>query len=123
LGVGMRDFWDPVHHRRYHVPLGTPTVPDDLTRVVGGVAGLDTSQIQVSAQTPARRGLMPADLAKAYQISPLHGRGLRGEGQSVAIISYDSILDSDVAEWDRRIGAIGPPIEHVRVGGAVRPGA
>jgi subtilase family serine protease len=122
LRLRMRDFLDPRHHRRYHVPVGTPVIPDDLAHIVAGVVGLDTSQIEVSAQVKGRKGLTPQDLAKAYEIGPLHDRGLHGEGQTVAIISYDSILDSDVAEWDRRVGASGPPVEHIRLRGGTEPG-
>lgn len=69
------------------------------------------------------RGLLPEEMRKAYGIDELHARGLQGQGQVVAIISFDTFLDSDLVAWDRATGTIGGPVERVQVGGPVTLGS
>ncbi|MBV8982283.1 MAG: S8/S53 family peptidase, partial [Acidimicrobiia bacterium] len=122
LHVRMQDFWSARDNRRYHAPQGTPEVPVDLRSAVDGIVGLDTSGLEHDAQVRAQRGLRPADLAQVYDIGPLHDGGIDGTGQTVAVISYDAINDSDVTAWDRLTGVSGPPVEHVDVQGGTSPG-
>jgi kumamolisin len=61
-------------------------------------------------------------MRRAYGIDELHARGLRGQGQVVAILSFDTFLDSDLAAWDRATGTQGRPVERLVVNGPVALG-
>lgn len=102
---------------RYHVPDREPLVPAELRDSVLGMAGLDTTPVvrpmyapPVFADVPLG-GLLPRDGALAYDYVPLHDAGITGEGQTVAIVSFDTFLDSDVAAFDAVAGITGPPVE------------
>ena len=69
------------------------------------------------------RGLLPEEIRRAYGIDELHAMGLRGQGQVVAIMSFDTFLDADLAAWDRETGTVGPPVERLLVAGPVPLGA
>ena len=64
------------------------------------------------------RGLL-RKIRRAYGIDELHAMGLRGQGQVVAIMSFDTFLDADLAAWDRETGTVGPPVERLLVAGPV----
>lgn len=52
-------------------------------------------------------GLLPRDVAAAYGLEPLWRLGVRGQGQTVAIVSLAAIRDDDVREFDRLAGITG----------------
>jgi kumamolisin len=81
---------------------------------LGQVAG----QAAQSRETGAR-GLLPEEIRRAYGIDRLHDMGLRGQGQVVAIMSFDTFLDSDLAAWDLETGTVGAPVERLLVAGPV----
>jgi kumamolisin len=60
--------------------------------------------------------LNPKALAKAYDITPLHDAGIDGTNQTVAVVSFGTFRDSDIAAFDKRFGITGPAIRRVRVG-------
>ena len=108
--------------RRHRSPAGRPRIPAAIRGAVTAATGLDTRPLYRARAVPAG-GLRPRDSARAYNFAPLHERGIRGQGQTIAIMSYDSFEDSDVAEFDRRAGIRGaPPVEHVPVAGRFAPG-
>jgi kumamolisin len=79
---------------------------------------------QGAAQDPmpresGQRGLLPEEMRRAYGIDELHARGLRGQGQVVAIMSFDTFLGADLEAWDRETGTVGPPVERSLIAGAV----
>ncbi|MEO7118784.1 MAG: S53 family peptidase, partial [Candidatus Limnocylindrales bacterium] len=101
---------------RYHTPEGTPRIAPEIADSVIGIAGLDTSPrirpmfVPPIADVPVG-GMRPADAALAYDIKPLHDAGINGEGQTIAIVSFDTFLDSDVAAFDAFVGITAPPVE------------
>jgi kumamolisin len=99
---------------RYHAPSTEPVIPRTLERAVLGVSGLSTRSTFRPADIPVG-GLTGPDVLKAYNGMPLRDLGYDGAGQTVAIISFDSFADSDVAVYDRAAGIDGPPVEHVPV--------
>jgi kumamolisin len=107
--------------RIYHRPLRTPTIPRDLRRSVVGVTGLSNKRLALPAGIPGG-GLTPKITAQAYNVAPLHSRGIQGQGQTVAIVSFDSFRDSDPRAFDRRFGISGPPVKHRPVGGGTQVG-
>ena len=86
------------------------------------LAGPGQAADTVIARETGARGLLPEEMRRAYGIDELHARGLRGQGQVVAILSFDTFLDSDLAAWDRATGTQGGPVERLVVNGPVALG-
>ncbi len=119
LGVSLRDHVDTTYGP-YHAPDRPPRIPVELRDIVEGVAGLDTTpRLRPLFRPPLADvpvgGLQPDDVALAYDIAPLHEAGIDGTGQTVAIVSFDTFLESDVAAYDEQVGISGPPVEKVFV--------
>jgi kumamolisin len=125
--VALHDFRD-ADGRRFRAPTRVPKLPAQLASSVAGLSGLSTQPL-VPADVPATRcgklpsgrtypcsGLSPTATARAYDISPLHTRGIRGQGQRVAIVSLGRFSERDVRLFDGRFRIHGPPVEHVPVG-------
>ena len=131
LGVTIRD------HRladgvTYHAPDAAPRIPAAVRDSVTAIAGLNDRPVyQPAFRPPAPAdvrsgGMLPADLRLAYDIQPLTDAGMDGTGQTVAIVSFDSFLDSDLAAWDQLTGTQGGgQVLHVPVptGATVTPGS
>jgi subtilase family serine protease len=101
---------------RYHGPATEPVIPRRLDRQVLAVSGLSTQRSLRPADVPAG-GLKGPDVLEAYDGMALRDLGYDGAGETVAIISFDSFEDSDVAVYDQAAGIDGPPVEHVPVQG------
>ena len=67
----------------------------------------ESSGRSAEVRESGERGLLPAEMRRAYGIDRLHDLGLRGQGQTVAIMSFDTFLDSDLEAWDRETGTVG----------------
>jgi kumamolisin len=92
---------------------------------VAAVVGLDTEPVVLPAANPGvllsgvpNGGLRPNDVARAYEIEQLHAAGLHGEGQTVAIVSFDTFYEDDIDAWDEEMGITGPAVESVPLPGA-----
>jgi subtilase family serine protease len=121
LGVRLGE-WRDARGRRWRAPLGRPRLPASLRPAVTAATGLDTRPLFRPRAVPVA-GLKPRDAAAAYNITPLHDRGLRGQGQTIAIVSFDSFRDEDVAEYDRLVGIRGaPPVERAPLEQPLPPG-
>ena len=115
---------------RYHEPAGAPTVPSALRDDVAVVVGLDTEPMQQPAWSGIHEsgvpdpGITPSVIASAYEISPLHDAGYLGDGMTIAIVSFDTFSESDVATYDRQMGISGAPqVQKVTLpGGPDTPG-
>ncbi len=117
FGVRLDD-WRTQSGRRFHRPAGSARVPPPLARLVEGIAGLDNRPQDRRPKDVPAAGLSPQLLARAFDIKPLWDQGMRGEGQTVAILSFSSFKPSDVALFDREVGRIGgPPVQRVPVSG------
>jgi subtilase family serine protease len=115
---------------RYHRPQGEPQLPADVSRHVVSVVGLDTEPASrpalagIYAAGVPHGGLRPEDVRRAYEIEELHAAGIHGEGQTVAIMSFDTFNPDDIAAWDHEMGITSTPVEAVRILGATStPGA
>ena len=126
--VSFRNYRDS-RGSTYHAPVRQPAVPSDLTRWVVDVAGLSTERRIVPLDVPTHRcgapvrllsapcsGLSPKDIARAYDVAPLHARGLNGQGETVAVVSFARFDDADVATFDQAFALRGPKVEHIKVG-------
>ena len=120
----------------YLAPTVPPHVPAAFAGVVDGVMGLDGGQrahpaygrriptgspLQPGAAAPTF-GLRPNDVAAAYDLGPLQQAGFDGSGQTVAIVSFDSVDDATIAAFDKSTGISGPKVIHVKVNGGTAPG-
>jgi subtilase family serine protease len=121
LGIRLGEYAD-ARGRRWRAPLSRPRLPRALAGAASAATGLDTRSRLRPIAAPAS-GLKPGDALAAYNVKPLRDRGLRGQGQTIAVLSFDSFRDEDVAAFDRAAGIRGAPdIEHISVDGGVRPG-
>lgn len=121
--VRLRDF-RAADGTRYHAPVGPPVVPPSLRDAVVTVDGLSSRAAVhpagLLAQIPAH-GLTPSEAATAYGVTPLTRDGVAGTGQTVAVVSFATFHDADIAAFDQQFGIQGPAVERVRVkGGTTR---
>ena len=128
LQVTLVDRFDRRSQQRYHRPRGNPRVPLALADVVESVAGLDTRPVLRPVLAVAPRGagsacsksdscLTPDKLNRSFDITALHDRGIRGEGEYVAVIMDGPVSDADLRQFQRTGGLDGvPPIERITVG-------
>jgi subtilase family serine protease len=87
--------------RRFHAPLGVPTLPRALRGSVSGVAGLSGRFSPHPDDVPGG-ALTPTTASVAYDISPLYERGIRGQGERIALISFARFSQSDLDDFARR---------------------
>lgn len=118
FGVSLEDFAGP-GGTRWHEPAGTPVVPGPLRGAVRGVTGLDTRPRPATSAAAPQEGLARESLAAAYNIGPLHERGIDGSGQTIAIMGYEAFAEEDVAAYDELTGTDAPPVERVEIDGGV----
>jgi subtilase family serine protease len=102
---------------RYYAAETKPVVPAALSPYVDGVSDLSNRPDIQPRDIPAG-GLKPIDVVKAYDIEPLWKKGIRGQAQTVAILSLGTFDQNDVAQFDREVAknpTPGPPVESVTV--------
>ena len=98
--VRMMD-WRSAGGRMFHAPLGAPTVPGDLGDAVSGVAGLDGTTL-VTDDSAAIQGLAPASARSVYEIDPLLGQGITGQGENIAVVEFARFDQSDLDGFDQQ---------------------
>jgi kumamolisin len=113
FGVGFGDYVD-AQGRRFRAPTGPPVVPAELRHAVAGVADLSTRPVAITSAVPAA-GFKPLDLAKAYGVAPLWRRGIRGRGQTIAVVSFAALRPADIAAFDRATGLRAGRIERIKL--------
>ena len=124
FGVRLGRFLDPATGATFHEPLNAETIPPAIGDAVVGLSGLSNRPLRSSvhqlvgrsvAAVPAG-GLRPSDLARAYDIEPLYSAGLPGDGQTIALVSFDTFRPSDIETYVGEFGIDGPAVERVAVG-------
>jgi kumamolisin len=115
FGVHFRDLADE-RGRRFHLPVGSVHIPARLATDVVGVAGLSNRPRARAYDVPAT-GLRPADLVKAYGIVPLRQRRILGQGQTIAVLSFDALRLTDLREFETATGTRGGVTRRVLVAG------
>jgi subtilase family serine protease len=109
----------------YVAANGAPQIPVSLQSSVVGVLGLDTRphllshplQRPLASSASIGGGLAPADLARAYDLTPLQAQGLDGRNQTIALAEIDTFHASDIAAYDQAFGITAPAITVVPVAG------
>lgn len=84
-------------------------LPKDLEALVYDVRGLDRLRAAASAKPEANRdngahGLVPGDLAKIYNLAPIHEKGFDGGGQKIAIVGQSKFDMADVRTFRNTFG-------------------
>jgi subtilase family serine protease len=117
--------WQTAEGQRYHRPNGVPQLPASMIGRVASVVGLDNEPVVRPALAGIygtgvpNGGMRPDEVAKAYEIDALHAAGFHGEGQTVAIVSFDTFYPADIDAWDLRMGiTAAPPVEKVSLADA-----
>jgi subtilase family serine protease len=93
--------WRSAGRRAFHAPLGAATVPGDLGRAVSGVAGLDGTTF-VTDDSAAIQGLTPTSARSVYEIDPLLGQHVTGQGDSIALVEFAQFDQSDLDGFDQQ---------------------
>jgi subtilase family serine protease len=93
--------WRSASGQIFHAPSGAATVPGDLDRAVSAVAGLDGTRL-VTDDSAAIQGLTPEGARSVYEIDPLLGQGMSGQGQSIALVEFAQFDQSDLDGFDQQ---------------------
>ncbi len=105
--------------RGYFAPAGPPQIPVSLAPFITGLGDLSDQPIP-SADIPSS-GLTPAVTAKAFDISPLYGAGIRGQGQTIAIATPGGAINpADLQAYEAHTGVASHQIEVKQVDGGSR---
>ena len=122
LGIRLFDFLDQ-RGRRFHAPRGKPSVPSRLKSAVSGVTGLNSKlPLRAPAHLVPAGGLTPTNAALAYDLDALHREGIRGQGQAMAIISFDTSIRSDISAYNGQYNLPETMLQRIRVNGGAATG-
>jgi subtilase family serine protease len=109
----------------FRAPLQAPKIPDEISALVHGVAGLDNRPAlsphlrRALARAPATVKLSPVagpstpnapgnwtvvDFADWYNVTPLYTAGVKGKGQTVGIATLASFTPSDAFTYWKSAG-------------------
>ena len=111
-----------VEGRVHHANASAPGIPSALSGVVVGVVSLNdffSAPQHAIGLAPAfdsgsSHYLAPSDLATIYNVAPLYGQGVDGQGQSIAVVGRADINLSDIRTFRSSFGlpANDPSIIH-----------
>jgi len=145
FSVSLHGFAVPAHGQAsgytFHAPVGSATLPAELSSLVSGVAGLDSrpalhpfhkaSPAQLGRKPPVASGstldpfgyLTVLDFAQLYDVQPLYDQGVTGKGRTIGIMSFANFTPSDAYAYWASLGLTVDPnrIQVVYVDGG--PGA
>jgi subtilase family serine protease len=89
--------------RRFHSPVTAPVIPRALQGIVSGVAGLHGAPVPRTDDIPAG-GVSPTIGARVYDITPLYSQGIRGQGETVAVLESSRFAQSDLDAFSTHFG-------------------
>jgi kumamolisin len=121
FGVHFRDYVD-ASGAVFHAPNTRPALPVALRPFVSGIVGLSSRPLALPAALP-HGALRPDDAALAYDVAPLHARGIDGKGLTIAIASLEPFPPAehdsrdDVQTFRKTFHATGPDPQDVKVDG------
>jgi kumamolisin len=88
--------------RQFYAAPRNPVVPSPLAAVLR--AGRISSYTNLRPSILPVDGLRPADLLKAYDVSPLRARGFNGRGETIVFIEIDGYRQSDLDAFTQHFG-------------------
>lgn len=102
LAVSLDDYRDP-HGKRFYATPRNPRLPGNLAPSVQAILGLnDYPALQPAGLFQARSpgSYIPADMQKAYGVTPLYHGGFTGAGQTIGILGCDTFQLSDIRAFE-----------------------
>jgi kumamolisin len=124
FGVSIHDYQTADGHR-FYAPTSAPHLPPTLAGAVTAVLGLEDLSLarptDYLQRAQAGGGFTPTDLARAYDLQPLHQTGLNGSGQTIAFAEIDTFNQQDIDTYDHAFGLTTSPVAVVPVGGGASP--
>ncbi len=98
--------------------VGAPKIPAALVPVVGSITGLSEHHTRPAAHgrasarpeltycsgTGCNSYITPADFATIYDVGPVYSGGIKGAGQTIAIVGRAQVWSSDIEEYEQRTG-------------------
>lgn len=94
------------------------------TRMIDTVQGLAQSQkrrpmmVRQDANAPSFSGYQPADVRKFYGFDQIYAQGINGQGQHIAIATYDDFNLDDVNQYYQKNNIVpGPQVDKVNFNG------
>lgn len=112
-------YHDQVSGRAFFANDTAPTVPADVSGVVGNVVGLDNHALRTHAQAVAKpnvvKAVTPPVLKTAYGTS---GLSATGSGVKVGFVEFDGYQKSNITKYDSTYGLSAGPVTTVGVSGA-----
>ena len=108
--------------RRFHASIGKAIVPRDLRDAVVAVAGLNNAAVETDA-AKAIEGIEPASAKIAYDINPLSGQHITGQGEKIAVIEFGAYQQSDLDGFDQQFGLPSVTPRNVAVDGGTANGS
>ncbi len=127
--------------RVFYAPGSDPSVPDTIAPYIQSITGLDNarqfthppvlSKTRVTASVAGARNVgclaaqpgptysyyIPSQVATAYNLTSLYSAGLRGEGQTVALLELDDYNASDITAYTSCYSGASVPITRILVNG------
>ncbi|MGH9100445.1 MAG: S53 family peptidase [Acidimicrobiales bacterium] len=105
--------------RRFYGTLEVPAVPAYLRGEVRAF-GRISSYLELKPFDVPDGGLSPNDVVTAYDAKPLHGRGIKGQGQTIVLFELGGYSQKDLDDYTSHfrlphlsVGAIGPKMRTV----------
>ncbi|MGW5720671.1 S53 family peptidase [Amycolatopsis sp. NPDC003865] len=112
-------YHDQVSGRDFFANDAAPTVPADVSGVVGNVVGLDDHALRTHARAVAKpnvvKSVTPPVLKTAYGTS---GLSATGSGVKVGFVEFDGYQKSNIAKYDSTYGLSAGSVTTVPVSGA-----
>ena len=112
-------YHDQVSGRDFFANDAAPTVPADVSAVVGNVVGLDNHALRTHAQAVAKpnvvKAVTPPALKTAYGTS---GLSATGSGVKVGFVEFDGYQKSNITQYDSTYGLSAGSVTTVPVSGA-----
>src|SRR6266516_1783050 len=106
----------------------SPSIPTSISPLITSIGGLDNSVLyqplyrRLDTHHQSHRGALagqsgfgPKDLSTAYDVTPLHSAGIRGDNQTIALFELDGYQASDISQYFQANGLATPNISNVMV--------
>ena len=126
FAISLHSYEVPAHGNApsytFHAPLGSPTIPAEISSLVSAVVGLDNRpsfrpHIATAPKALVRPPLTPAtappdqpgfwtvtDFADYYDVLPLYKRGVFGKGRTIGIVTFAALTPSDAFTYWSSLG-------------------
>ncbi len=130
FGVQINNYRSNSNGRQFYANASAPGLPESIRPLVISIGGLDNSVAyyphytlrtnppfakQDAANVPPP--LTRPDLVSAYNIAPLHNASIQGQGQTIAIVAFDSYQASDINAYFKSYNLNSPAITNYYVDG------